>query len=236
MKASEGLAQLPVLWYNPRGRQAERLRLNVGLLGAGATIDRQQRSLSVNRDTITIVSGLPRSGTSMMMKMLEAGGMPVLTDNIRTADEDNPKGYYEFERVKQIEEDKEWLPVARGKVVKMIAALLRHLPSNHDYRVIFLRRNMEEILASQKKMLIRRGEVVDATSDERMADLFRKHVARVEEWLDQQPNFDVLYVHYSDVLAEPRWHAEKINAFLGHALDAEAMAGVVDPALYRQRE
>jgi hypothetical protein len=172
----------------------------------------------------------------MMMKMLEAGGLPVLTDNIRTADEDNPKGYYEFERVKQIEEDKEWLEEARGKVVKMIAALLKHLPSENRYRVIFIRRNMDEILASQKRMLIRRGEPTDAISDERMADLFRKHVARVEEWLDRQPNFDLLYVHYSDILADPQPQAEQINTFLGHALDAEAMASVVDPALYRQRQ
>lgn len=183
--------------------------------------------------TITIVSGLPRSGTSMMMKMLEAGGMPVLTDRIRTADEDNPKGYYEFERVKQIEHDQAWLPQAQGKVVKMIAALLKHVPPTYHYAVVFMRRNIDEVLASQRRMLVRRGEPTDAVSDEKMALLFQRHVDRVEAWLAQQPNIDVLYVHYSDILAWPEEHAVKVNRFLGDGLDTARMAAVVDPALYR---
>ena len=189
----------------------------------------------MDRDTITIVSGLPRSGTSMLMKMLEAGGMPVLTDNMRTADEDNPKGYYEFERVKQIEHDKAWLPDARGKVVKMIAALVKHLPPAYDYRVVFLRRKIEEVLASQRQMLIRREEPTDTIGDERMAELFRKHVARIEAWIEEQPNVEVLYVHYSDILTDPLEQAGRINRFLGGTLDMAKMAGVVDPSLYRQR-
>ena len=104
----------------------------------------------MNREAITVVSGLPRSGTSMMMGMLEAGGMELLTDGIRTADQDNPKGYYEYERVKQIEHDQAWLVDARGKAVKMIAALLRHLPPEHDYRIVFMRRDVGEVLASQR--------------------------------------------------------------------------------------
>jgi hypothetical protein len=171
----------------------------------------------------------------MMMKILEAGGMQVQTDNFRTADEDNPKGYYEFERVKQIEHDQAWLDDARGRSVKMVAALLKHLPPECTYCVIFMRRKMEEILASQRKMLIRRGEPADAISDVHMADLFRKHVARVEAWLDEQPNIDVLYVSYSDILASPHEQAECVNSFLGGVLDAEGMARVVDPSLYRQR-
>ena len=111
----------------------------------------------MERNPITIVSGLPRSGTSMMMGMLEAGGMAVLTDHVRTADEDNPRGYYEFERVKQIEHDQAWLPEAHGKVVKMIAALLKHLPPGYRYKIIFLQRHLEEVLASQRRMLVRRG-------------------------------------------------------------------------------
>ena len=189
----------------------------------------------MNQQSITIVSGLPRSGTSMMMKMLEAGGLPVLTDRIRTADEDNPKGYYEFERVKQIEEDRSWLPDAQGKAVKMIAALLKHLPPDYAYKVVFMRRDIEEVLASQREMLIRRGEPTDRIPDERLADLFAKHVEQIEAWIAGQPNVDVLYVHYSDVLANPLDHARRINRFLGGALDEQAMAGVVDPDLYRQR-
>jgi len=190
----------------------------------------------VNPETVLIVSGLPRSGTSMMMKMLAAGGLPVLTDEIRSADIDNPQGYYEFERVKQIETDQAWLEEARGKVVKMIAALLKHLPPDYDYQVIFVQRRIEEILASQRQMLIRRGEPIDTISDERMAALFQKHVERVQAWLAEQPNFDVLYVHYNSILEEPLPHARRINEFLGAALDVERMAAVVDPTLYRQRE
>jgi hypothetical protein len=189
----------------------------------------------MDQEVVTIVSGLPRSGTSMMMKMLDSGGMPVLVDNIRTADDDNPKGYYEFERVKQIERDQAWLEDAKGKVVKMIAALLKHLPTNYRYRIVFMRRNIGEVLASQKQMLIRRGEPTDAISDAAMADLFAKHVEKVEDWLTRQPNMDVLYVHYSDVLANPSEEARRINQFLGNSLDADRMAMAVDEKLYRQR-
>jgi len=184
---------------------------------------------------IVVVSGLPRSGTSMMMKMLEAGGLPVLTDNLRTADEDNPRGYYEFERVKQIEEDREWLPVARGKVVKMISALLKHLPLDYRYRVIFMQREMGEILASQRQMLVRRGEDTERIDDQEMARLFARHLSQMESWLASQPAMDVLHVHYSDVLAQPAAQAARVNAFLGGGLDERKMAEVVDPDLYRQK-
>ena len=187
------------------------------------------------KKTITVVSGLPRSGTSMMMKMLEAGGMTILTDEIRTADEDNPKGYYEFERVKQIEEDQDWLPEAQGKAVKMIGALLRHLPPDYAYKVIFMRRRIEEVLASQKQMLIRRGEPTDTISDEEMGALFQRHVEQIEAWLAEQANIDTLYVRYHEVLASPAEHAQQIDRFLGGVLDQEAMGAVVDPSLHRQR-
>jgi broad-specificity NMP kinase len=189
----------------------------------------------MNKEVITIVSGLPRSGTSMMMKMLEAGGIPALVDNIRTADEDNPKGYYEFERVKQIEHDKSWLDDAKGKVVKMISELLKHLPSTYRYKVIFMRRKIEETLASQKQMLMRRGEPTDKVSDEKMAELFRLHTQRLEAWLAKQPNIDILYVNYSEVMSDPGDQAKKINRFLGNELNVEAMTATVDPSLYRQR-
>lgn len=187
-------------------------------------------------DYVTIVSGLPRSGTSMMMKMLEAGGIAPVTDKIRTADKDNPKGYYEFERVKQLDKgDTAWVKEAQGKVVKVISALLKHLPSEYEYRVIFMRRSMPEILASQRKMLIRRGENVDSMDDEKMAALFDKHLQSVQEWIQTQPNVSVLYVHYSEMLADPLPHIERIAQFLGKELDAASMVEVVDPALYRNR-
>jgi hypothetical protein len=197
----------------------------------------QKRTTTSTDEFITVVSGLPRSGTSMMMKMLEAGGIPPVTDELRTADEDNPKGYYEFERVKQMDKgDVAWVPGAKGKVVKVISALLKYLPGDQQYRVVFVRRNMPEILASQRKMLIRRGEDPNKMDDEQMAMLFEKHVKQVESWLAAQPNIRTLYVHYSEVLADPLPQIAAINDFLGEKLDARAMAGVVDPELYRNRQ
>jgi hypothetical protein len=197
----------------------------------GAKSSKQEK-----RQPITIVSGLPRSGTSMLMKMLEAGGIPPLTDHERQADEDNPKGYYEFERVKKLDKgDTAWLADAEGKAVKVISALLEHLPSDYDYRVIFIHRKMEEILASQKKMLERRGEPTDRVSDEELLTLFEKHKRLVRRWLDAQPNIAVLDVNYNQLLAEPRSQAEEINRFLDGTLNVDAMVEVVEPSLYRNR-
>jgi len=187
-------------------------------------------------DTINIVSGLPRSGTSLMMSMLEAGGLGLLIDGIRTPDEDNPKGYFEFERVRQIEHDQAWLPDAQGKAVKMIAELLRHLPATYSYKVIFMRRSMQEILASQRQMLIRRGEPTDKVSDEVMARLYAGHLQQVQEWIAQRPNVDVLHISYNDLLADPTPQAEAIKQFLGGGLDVERMVNAIDPSLYRQRQ
>ena len=196
----------------------------------------QKLTRSGDDQFITIVSGLPRSGTSMMMKMVDAGGIPPLTDELRAADEDNPKGYYEFERVKQMDKgDTAWVPEARGKAVKVISALLKYLPTTEQYRVIFIRRNIDEILASQRKMLIHRGEDPDKQDDAQMKLLFEKHVRSVEEWLASRPNVRTLYVHYSDMLGTPRPQIERVNAFLGGKLDTARMGEVVDPALYRNR-
>lgn len=192
----------------------------------------------MNQETITIVSGLPRSGTSMMMKMLEAGGLDLLVDGIREADEDNPKGYYELEKVKELDKEgkgKDWLEDARGKVVKIISQLLKDLPSKYTYKVVFIRRHMPEILASQKKMLERRGEPTDRISDEELSKLFEKHLIQVEGWLKNQPNFDVLYVHYNEILKTPQKYIDQINTFLGGALDTQGMASVIDKSLHRQK-
>jgi len=186
---------------------------------------------------ITIVSGLPRSGTSMMMKMLEAGGIPPVTDNLRTADEDNPKGYYEFERVKQLPKgDVAWLADAPGKVVKVIAALLPYLPATYRYRVVFMQRDMTEVLASQRQMLIRRGEDPDKIPDEVIAKLFEKHLKQVNDWVAQQSNVERLDVNYNEMLKNPAPFIAQINAFLGGNLDTAQMAQVVDPSLHRQRK
>ncbi len=188
-------------------------------------------------EEIVIVSGLPRSGTSMMMKMLEAGGLPVMTDTIRAADEDNPRGYFEDERVKDLEkaEDKTWLRDARGKVLKVISYLLKNLPPDSFYRVILMRRDIDEVLASQAKMLVRRGEE-DGSDPETMRNLYLGDLARVRMLAKRAPNMEMIEVKYREALEQPARVARAVNAFLGDRLDEQAMAGVIDPELYRNRK
>ena len=184
---------------------------------------------------ITIVSGLPRSGTSMMMQAIEAGGIPALADHIREKDEDNPKGYYEFEPVKKTKDDPSWVPGARGKVVKMVYSLLYDLPEAYEYRVIFMRRNMDEVLASQKKMLERSGKQGAKVSDEQLAELFKTQLAKFDRWVESRNNLALLSINYKDMIASPKVECEKIGEFLGGVLDIDAAAAAVDPSLYRNR-
>lgn len=184
---------------------------------------------------LTIVSGLPRSGTSMMMRMLEQGGLAVLTDGERTADDDNPNGYYEFEAVKQTREDASWLENSDGKAVKMIYRLLYDLPTDRSYRVLFMTRELDEVLASQRVMLRRQGVTEDAVSDEQMAALFRADLAKFRRWVAAQPHIELIDVNYNQVQQDPAAQARRINDFLGGILDESAMAQVVDEALYRNR-
>ncbi len=187
-------------------------------------------------EPVTIVSGLPRSGTSMTVKMLEAGGLPVCTDRARRADIDNPGGYYECERVKRLAEetDKSWVAECRGKVLKVISFLLPDLPSNLAYRVLFMSRDLDEVVASQNKMLQRRGEPLQ--DDAEVKRMFEDHLWRIRRWLARQPNFRLLEVPYAEVVRSPELQARRIHAFLGIGrLDYRKMAEVVDPELYRNR-
>ncbi len=184
---------------------------------------------------ITIVSGLPRSGTSMMMRAVEAGGLPALVDHVRKADADNPKGYYEFEPVKKTQEDPSWLQQAPGKVVKMVYRLLYDLPDEFEYRVLFMQRDLQEVLASQRKMLLRSGKDPDAVPEEQIKALFESELDRCRQWLSRRPNFTVLYITYRDMIADPRSESRRVNEFLGGRLDVSAMASSVDPSLYRNR-
>lgn len=187
--------------------------------------------------TVIVVSGLPRSGTSMMMKMLEAGGLKILTDNQREADANNPKGYYEFERVKQMKDgDLAWLPDAAGKVVKIVTGLITFLPSEYKYKVIFMKRDLHEILSSQKKMLGRLGKEDDNISDNQMSKVYEEHLKQVKGWLVRQPNIELMYVNYNAMVADPTESLHKVNEFLGGSMDVKVMAGVVDRELYRERK
>lgn len=190
---------------------------------------------------IVVVSGLPRSGTSMAMKMLEAGGVQPIQDGIRTADEDNPKGYYEHERVKDLhkEEDPSWLQASRGKAIKIISFLLAHMPETNNYKVIFMRRDIKEVLASQAKMLTHRDESND-TDDKAMTTAYKDHLWKVNRLLKRRKDFETLDLEYRGVLDDPQSAAERISQFLGttpdgKAMDIEKMVGVVDKNLYRNR-
>jgi len=184
---------------------------------------------------IVVVSGLPRSGTSMAMQMLSAGGHPVITDGIREADDDNPKGYYEEERVKDLHRDGEdttWLRNSRGKAIKIISFLLRHLPSDNNYKVIFMRRDLPEVLASQTKMLERRNEPND-TDDAQMMQIWKDHLWKASYFLKHAAHMEHIEILYSEAVADPMAQARRIRDFLGRELDVERMAQVVDPSLYR---
>jgi len=187
-------------------------------------------------EPVVVVSGLPRSGTSMTMRMLEAGGVPMVADGVRSADEDNPRGYFEDERVKDLArmEDKGWVRAARGHAIKVISQLLKELPPGNNYRVLFMRRHLEEVLASQRKMLERRGEA-SATDDGRMLELYRGHLQKVEIMLRLRPEFEVIYVDYRSVIDSPRDEAARVSRFLGGGLDVDRMASVVEEQLYRNR-
>jgi hypothetical protein len=183
---------------------------------------------------IIIVSGLPRSGTSLMMQMLDNGGVPVVTDMIRSADTDNPKGYYEFEQVKTIKRDTSWLPGLRGKAVKMVSQLLYDLPAGESYRIIFMERDLDETLLSQEKMLARLGR--PTAPRESMKQAYTLHLERLHEWLPQRENWSVLRVSYNDLLEQPRDLAERVRQFLGGLPDVDSMVKTVDPSLYRNRK
>jgi len=186
-------------------------------------------------ETIIVVSGLPRSGTSMMMRMLEAGEQELLIDGVRTADEDNPNGYYEFELVKQlIKGNTKWLSEAQGKAIKIVSALLTYLPSDYHYKVLFMTRKIDEVLTSQRKMMARHGKS-DTISDAEMARLLHKHVKQVKIWLNRHPNIELLEIDYNAIIANPEPTIRQINRFLNDALNERMMLSAIEPGLYRNR-
>src|SRR5262249_9664511 len=182
---------------------------------------------------IIIVSGLPRSGTSLMMQLLDAGGVQGLTDNLRSADTDNPRGYYEFEKVKQVKRDASWLPGIRGKAVKMVSQLLLDLPPTERYRVVFMERDFTEMLDSQERMLRRLGP--EAIPRETIISAYTAHLERVHQWLQRQPHIAVLRVRYKALVERPEPEVVRVNEFLGGRLDVSRAVAAVDPSLYRNR-
>ena len=190
---------------------------------------------SLEKGPIVVVSGLPRSGTSMMMRMLAEGGLPILTDELRRPDDDNPKGYFELEVVRQLKQGNiTWLKEANGKAVKVISALLEYLPEDYQYKIIFMERDPSETLVSQKKMLDHRGQIAKL-SDEEMEQQFQTHLGAMKPWLVRQPNMEVLYVNYNALLSEPKPYCEQVAEFLDLPLNQTQMLTVPDKQLYRNR-
>jgi len=190
---------------------------------------------SLSQRPIIVVSGLPRSGTSMMMRILAEGGLSVVADQSRTADEDNPNGYFELELVKQMSEGNvAWLADAGGKVVKVISGLLENLPQEYFYKIIFMEREIKEILVSQHKMLAHRNEELKATDIE-IERQFQKHLSALKPWLVRQPNIEVLYVNYNALLADAELFCKRLIEFTSAPLDLGRMVGVPTRDLYRNR-
>ena len=188
-------------------------------------------------DFITVVAGYPRSGTSMMMRILEAGGLEVLKDDeFRPPSEHNPKGFYEFGpalRLGREGESTNWVKTAVGKAIKVIAYQLRHLHPEHTYKVIFMRRKVKEILASSEKMGLMREDI--ELSEREQVLSYKMEFVLYEVWLMRQPNMEAIFLSYNDVLASPREQLGKVRQFLGLPLDLEKMVAAVDPNLHRQR-
>jgi hypothetical protein len=185
--------------------------------------------------TIVVVSGLPRSGTSMLMQMLVAGGLNALTDDVRVADDDNPAGYFEHARVKQLQQDNDWLDEAQGKVIKVVAPLIGFLPVGQHYRVAFILRDVDEVVRSQQKMLERLGQKGASMSAEMLAKQFAMLLERTRSALEERFQDDIVFIQHGECIASPEKVAAVLQAFLAKPLDIEAMANSVDPDLYRNR-
>ncbi len=191
------------------------------------------RSVVVSRDFIVVVSGVPRSGTSLVMQMLAAGGFPVLVDRVRRPDAHNPRGYFEFEPVKALARNSDWLSQAVGHAVKVVHRLVPDLPEGFQYRLVLVRRELAQVVASQEVMLA--GRVPPGPSAERLAEIYECQLAELESWLAGRPDFRVLILDYGRVLADPGGTASALAGFLEFELDTTAMAGVIEPGLRHHR-
>jgi hypothetical protein len=182
-------------------------------------------------DTLVVVSGIPRAGTSLLMQMLKKGGMTLLADNRRKPDISNPKGYLELEAVKNLSKDNSCLKNQTGKAVKVISHLLKHLPKHQKYKIIFMNREMNEIIKSQEKMLKKEGK----RFSKELIKIFLKELKLVKKWVKEEPKKEMINLHYKKIIKNPAKQIDKIIEFLGVPLDKEAMIEAIDPSLYRTR-
>ena len=170
----------------------------------------------------------------MMMQALHKGGIEPYTDSNREADSDNPRGYYEHEKATQLMRDQSWIPEARGKAVKIVAQLLNHLPKDENYRIIFMDRDLREVIKSQKVMLERLGREGGKLGDSAMMATLDRQVHTIESMMAMQENIDVLFVDYGEAITAPEEISRRINEFMGGDLDEAGIQSAIDPSLRRQ--
>ena len=192
---------------------------------------RDKNTFKYRKDQIVIVSGLPRSGTSLMMQMLDKGGVSILTDKKRKADESNPKGYYEFESVMSIHKDNSWLDQSKDKAVKVVGPLLKHLDPQFRYKIIFMKRDLLEIIKSQRKMIGKDPSVLPI----KLMDSYKKLLENIENWKEREPGVELIYIDYKETLDDPQTSLDKIEKFIGVPLGKEEMKSCIDVSLYRNR-
>ncbi|EDM43739.1 type I phosphodiesterase/nucleotide pyrophosphatase [unidentified eubacterium SCB49] len=192
---------------------------------------RDKNMLKYRKDQIVVVSGLPRSGTSLMMQMLDKGGLTSLIDDERKADESNPKGYFELKEVMSIHKDNSWMEKAKNTSVKIVAPLLSYMDMKYRYKVIFMKRDLDEVIKSQRKMTGKNTDVLPV----KLYNAYRNQLKIVEIWKEKEPGVELIYVDYKDVLEKPQEMAKKVSEFVGLELDIDAMASCVDKSLYRNK-
>lgn len=189
-----------------------------------------------NDDSIIVVSGLPRSGTSMMMQILNALNVQLYTDNHRPADKSNPRGYYEHQDVKKLENDSTWLKYVKGKAVKIISPLLIHLPKNFQYKIIFMLRDINEIIHSQNKMLNNSAKNEEPTNPQILKTIFDKNILQIKKWQKENPNAKILYLNYVDFLNKAEDEVKKIQPFLNLEITPVNLSHIISRDLYRSRK
>jgi len=236
-EASLHLARAQTL--RKRGTERKQKTEQAAAVAAGAAavpaLERWEGQAPADRSrSIVIVSGLPRSGTSMMMQMLAAGGILPYTDRRREADEDNPRGYFEHDLATNLHHDSSWLPEFRGKAVKIVAHLLPCLPPGEQYRIVFLHRNLEHVVASQRAMLERLKRPGANLPDEDLRRTFTRQLVDVQRWLHRTPEVQMLTVTYDAALQNPQETATRLARFLGDPFDLKAAAAAIDPKLKRR--
>jgi len=189
----------------------------------------------MDTNDIIVVTGLPRSGTSLMMQILQSMGIKLFIDKHRAPDQSNPKGYFEHELVKTIERNNFWIKDAKGKAIKIVSPLLMYLPVNINYKIIFMNRLLDEIIQSQERMLSERGKENNTINSEVLKQIFIKDLNLSRKWIAKQSQSKYLEISHSKLLENPKPELEKIKTFLDIPIDLRSTIKVIDKKLYQAK-